>query len=75
MEERTSEFIELACLRLARMQAGCAELLAVRVRRLEPTGPGPNWEVLGFTPGLSPSAKESAMKAINVLREIYMLEK
>ena len=73
--ERNSEFIELACLRLARTQHGCGDLLAVRICPLKPTENKPNWEVLGFAPGLSPHAKEGAMKAIDVLREIYTLER
>jgi hypothetical protein len=75
VQERNSEFIELACLRLARTQHGCGNLLAVRIGPIKPTENKPNWEVMGFTPDLSPLAKEGAMKAIDVLREIYKLER
>jgi hypothetical protein len=75
VEERSSEFIELACLRLARTQHDCGDLLAVRIGPLKPIEGGPNWEVLGFTPHLPRVAMEGAMKAIDVLRAIYALEK
>ena len=75
MEKRSTEFIELVCLSLARIQPGCGDLLVVRIGPLKPTEGGPNWEVLRFAPDLSPLAQEGAMKAIDVLRGIYALEK
>jgi hypothetical protein len=75
MEARSSEFIESACLKLARMQPGCGDLLVVRIGPIERTESGLNWEVLGFASNLSPLAMDGAMKAIDVLRGIYALER
>jgi hypothetical protein len=67
--------LEDECLKVARRQAGCTELKAVRIGSLRPSGSGPNWEVLGFTPDLPPIAKVEAMRAIGRLRGTYALEK
>ena len=75
MPEKNSEFLEDACLKVARRQLGCKELKAVRIGPLKPTGSGPNWEVLGFTPDLPPVARSEAMAAIDKLRGSYALAK
>jgi hypothetical protein len=75
MPEKSSKFLEAECLKVARRQIGCSHLKAVRIGPLRPTGSGPNWEVLGFTPNLPPTAKSEAMQAIDVLRGTYALEK
>ena len=73
MPEKSPEFIEAECLRVARLQPGCRELKTVRIGRTRPQGTGPNWEVLGFTPDLPPIAKDFAVKAIHTLRQVYAL--
>ena len=75
MPEKSSDFLEDACLEVARRQPGCSELKAVRIGPLKPRGSGPNWEVLGFTPDLPPIAKQEAMQAIDKLRGIYAPKK
>jgi hypothetical protein len=66
VEERNSEFIELTCLRLARTQHGCDDLLAVRIGPREPIEGGPNLQVLEFTPRLPRVSAERALKPIDV---------
>ena len=75
VEERSSEFIELACLRLAHMQYGCGDLLAVRIGSREAVEGEPNWQVLGFTPQLRSSVADGALRAIDVLRKVYALKR
>ena len=75
MEARSREFIELVCLKLAHMQPGCGDLLVVRIGPVERTESGPNWEVSRFVPDLDPLARDGAMRALDVLREIYALER
>jgi hypothetical protein len=75
MPEKTKDFLEAECLKVARRQLGCRDLKAVRIVSLRPRGSGPNWEVLGFTPDLPPRAKEGAMEAIDGLRGTYALAK
>jgi len=68
MPEKTKDFLEDECLKVARRQLGCKDLKAVRIGSLRPRGSGPNWEVLGFTPDLPP-------EAIDRLRGTYALAK
>ena len=75
MPEKNSDFLEEECLKVARRQLGCGHLKAVRIGPLKPSGSGPNWEVLGFTPDSHPGAERAAMKAIDVLRGTYALKK
>jgi hypothetical protein len=44
MPEKSREFIESECLKVARLQLGCNELQTVRIGRTKPRGSGPNWE-------------------------------
>jgi hypothetical protein len=34
---------------------------------------GPNWELLAFEPELAPEAYMEAMKAVDILRQVYAL--
>ena len=49
MPEKSREFIEAECLKVARLEQGCSDLVRVRIGRTKPRGSGPNWEVLGFS--------------------------
>jgi hypothetical protein len=73
MPEKNREFIEAECLKVARVQQGCSDLGAVRIGRTRPSGSGPNWEVLGFSPELPPLAQSYALDAIDRLRQRYAL--
>jgi len=73
MPEKSRDFIETECLRVARAQLGCHDLKQVRIGRTKPIGSGPNWEVYGFTPTLPPIAQDLAMTAIALLRQRYAL--
>jgi hypothetical protein len=73
MPEKTRDFIESECLKVARTQLGCHDLQAVRIGRTKPRGSGPNWEVLGFTPTLPKIAQDLAITAIAQLRQRYAL--
>ena len=69
----TREFIEAECLKAARREQGCSDLVKVRIGRTKPRGSGPNWEVLGFSPALPELAQIYAFDAIDRLRQTYPL--
>jgi hypothetical protein len=71
--EKSREFIEMECLKVARGVLGCSHLQAVRIGSLRPAGSGPNWEVFGFSPKLPPLAHDEAVKAIAPLQQRYAL--
>jgi hypothetical protein len=73
MPEKSREFIEAECLKVARLEQGCSDLVRVRIGRTKPRGSGPNWEVLGFSPDLPELAQIYALKAIDRLRQKYAL--
>jgi hypothetical protein len=75
MPEKSREFIEAQCLKLARGQPGCDHLRGVRIGRTKPRGSAPNWEVFGFDPDLPlpEGGRSNALKAIDVLRGRYAL--
>jgi hypothetical protein len=73
MPEKTREFIEAECLKVARLEQGCSDLVRVRIGRTKPRGSGPNWEVLGFSPDLPELAQIHALEAIDRLRQKYAL--
>jgi hypothetical protein len=73
MPEKSRDFIEAECLKVARAQLGCHDLKSVRIGRTRPIGSGPNWEVFGFTPTLPEVARKLAMTAIAPLRQRYAL--
>ena len=73
MPEKSREFIESECLKVARLEQGCSDLVRVRIGRTKPRGSGPNWEVLGFSPDLPELAQIYALKAIDRLRQKYAL--
>jgi hypothetical protein len=73
MPEKSREFIEAECLKVARLEQGCSDLVRVRIGRTKPRGSGPNWEVLGFSPDLPELAQIDALKAIDRLRQKYAL--
>jgi hypothetical protein len=74
MPEKSRDFIEAECLKVARRQLGYHDLQKVFIARTKPSGSGPNWEVLGFTPELPPRAHDAAMTVIAALRQKYALE-
>jgi hypothetical protein len=73
MPEKSRDFIQAECLKVAKRQLGCHDLQAVRIGRTKPKGSGPNWEVLGFTPALPPVAHDLAIIATAPLRQRYAL--
>jgi hypothetical protein len=73
MPEKSRDFIEAECLKVAKRQLGCHDLKAVHIGRTRPRGSGPNWEVLGFTPALPSAAHDFAMTAIAPVRQKYAL--
>src|ERR1700733_893299 len=73
MPEEHRSFIEGECLRVARSQPGCGHLRAIAIARMDPPKGSPNWEVLGFDPGLSPATGPRAIEAIETVREQYVL--
>jgi len=73
MPEKSREFIEAECLKVARLEQGCSDLVRVRIGRTKPRGSGPNWEVLGFSPDLPELAQIYALKAIDRPRQKYAL--
>jgi hypothetical protein len=73
MPERSKNFIEAECLKVAKLQVGCSHLRRVLIGRTRPEGSGPNWEVLGFTPVLPTIAHHEAINAIASLRQRYAL--
>jgi len=73
MPEKSWQFIEAECLKVARLAQGCSDLRAVRIGRTKPSGSGPNWEVLGFSPELPPLAESYAREAIDRVRQRYAL--
>jgi len=73
MPEKSREFIEAECLKVARLEQGCSDLVRVRIGRTKPRGSGPNWEVFGFSPDLPELAQIYALKAIDRLRQKYAL--
>ena len=74
MPEKSREFIEAECLKVARQEQGCSDLQRVRIGRLKPSGSAPNWEVLGFSPDLPEIAKSYAMRTIAGVRQQYALQ-
>ena len=58
---------------MTRRQLGCSDVRVVRIGRTKPSGSGPNWEVLGFTPDLPDIAKREVLDAIAALRQMYAL--
>jgi hypothetical protein len=68
MPEERRSFIEEECLRVARSQPGCGHLRAIAIARMYASNGGPNWEVLGFDPELSPPLRSQAIEAIEIVR-------
>jgi hypothetical protein len=75
MTEMSRAFIEAECLKVARREQGCADLQRVTIGPLRPSGSGPNWEVLGFSPPLPELAFDYAMRAIDRVRQKYALKR
>jgi hypothetical protein len=73
MPEKSREFIEAECLKVARLEQGCSDLVRVRIGRTKPRGSRSNWEVLGFSPDLPELAQTYALAAIDRLRQKYAL--
>jgi hypothetical protein len=73
MPEKSWQFIEAECLKVARREQGCSDLQVVRIGRTKPAGSGPNWEVLGFSPELPELARSYALRAIDRVRQTYAL--
>jgi hypothetical protein len=75
MPEMSRAFIEAECLKVASREQGCSDLQRVTIGHLRPSGSGPNWEVLGFSPALPELAFDYAMRAIDRLRQKYALKR
>jgi len=73
LPEKTADFLEAECLKMARRRLHCEHLEAVKIGPTRPSGSGPNWELLAFKPELDERAYENAMRAINLLRRVYAL--
>jgi hypothetical protein len=71
--EKSEDFIEAECLKVARRGLGCSHLETVHIGRIEPSGSGPNWEVLAFEPELPPVARAEAMEKIAPMRQRFAL--
>ena len=71
--QKTRAFIEAECLKAARTQNLCRELKHVKIRRLFPSGTGPNWEPAEFEPALSTVGACMAQKAISSVHDSYAL--
>jgi hypothetical protein len=50
MPAKSREWLETECLKLARRAVGGNEIQRVTIRRLRPTGTGPNWKVADLIP-------------------------
>jgi len=66
--------LEAECLRVTKKQHGCSGTQAVTIRRLQPRGPGPNWEPQQFHPPLGKVAEHYARRALAGLSQMYSLE-
>jgi hypothetical protein len=73
--EKNAAFIEAECLKAARRALGCSDLRSVKIGPLKPSGSGPNWEVLGFSPKLPAIAHSQAIELIAPLRQKYALKR
>jgi len=71
--QKSRAYIEAECLKTAGTQNLCRELKHVRIRRLFPSGSGPNWEPAEFEPALSTVGECMAQKAISSLPDSYAL--
>jgi hypothetical protein len=71
--ERTADFLEAECLKMARRRLHCGHLEVVKIGPMRPIGSGPNWELLAFKPELDGRAYANAMRAVQILRELYLL--
>jgi hypothetical protein len=73
MPDESRVFIEGECLRVARLQPGCEQLKAILIARTRAPNERSNWKVLGFHPELPPTIRAQAIKAIEILRDQYVL--
>ena len=73
MPEKTRDFLEAECLRVAKGAIGCSHLTAVKIARVHPPGSGPNWRPDEFVPELPPMAELEAREAIAPLTGTYAL--
>jgi hypothetical protein len=73
MEWKSREELEALPLEVTKRQLGCKDTRQVTVRRLHPTGSGPNWEPDKFEPPLAPIAEQEAREAIAGLTGSYAL--
>ena len=71
--EKAVDFLEAECLKMARRRLHCEHLEAVKIGPTRPMGSGPNWELLAFKPELHGRAYDNAMRAVQILRQIYVL--
>ncbi len=71
--EKSRAWLEAETLRRCKRRPGCGHLEAVRIGRIKPSGSGPNWELLAFTPELDPVARAEAMVELDKLRGTYAL--
>jgi hypothetical protein len=74
METKSAEWLVAESLRVANQQIEVrGELREVKIRRLHPTGTGPNWEPYEFVPPQPPIAERAALDAISRLTGTYAL--
>ncbi len=73
LPEKTADFLEAECLKMARRRLHCEHLDAVKIGPTRPIGGGPNWELLAFKPELHDRTYDNAMRAIHLLRRQYAL--
>jgi hypothetical protein len=71
--EKSRERLQTSCLTMCRRQPGCRHLQRVVIGRTKSIDGGPNWELLAFEPELPSKAYVEAMKAVDILRQVYAL--
>jgi hypothetical protein len=70
---RPEKRLQASCLTMCRQRPGCRHLQRVLIGRTKSIDGGPNWELLAFEPELPPAAYTEAMKAVDILRQVYAL--
>ena len=71
--QKSREFIESECVKIASAENLCRQLKHVKIRRLFPKGTTTNWEPAEFEPPLSTVGECVAQKAISSLPDSYAL--
>jgi len=71
--QKSREFIESECVKIASAENLCRQLKHVKIRRLFPKGTTANWEPAEFEPPISTVGECVAQKAISSLPDSYAL--